>query len=66
MKYIKIFIYVLCFTIYVYSCYMTSVKPNLVIWGYICALDFGVIFIFLVSAFTKHQKKKSENNQEEL
>jgi uncharacterized membrane protein (DUF485 family) len=66
MKYIIIFIYVIYFIVYGYSCHMTSIEPNRVIWGYICTLIFAVLSILSISIFVKYDKKKSENNQEEL
>ena len=50
--------------VYVYSCYMTSVEPNKVFCGYICTGVFVVLFIMLVSFFTKNQQDNSENNKE--
>jgi len=65
MKFVKILIYVILFILYGYSCYMTSAESKHVIWGYICSADFGVLFLILVSAFSKHQKN-NENNSEKL
>ena len=61
MKFVKAIIFFMYLIVYVYSCYMTSVEPTKVIWGYICAGVFAVLFIMLVSVFTKNQK----NNQNE-
>lgn len=47
---------------------MTSADSKHVIWGYICALDFGILFTMSVSFVTEYQKKKvdHENNSENL
>lgn len=68
MKFLKILIYVILFILYGYSCYMTSADSRHLIWGYICALDFGILFTMSVSFITKNQKKKEdhENNSENL
>lgn len=66
MKYIIIYTYIICFIVYGYSCYMISIEPNRVIWGYICTLVFAVLAILSTSIFVKYDRKKSENNQEEL
>ena len=58
MKFLKILIYVILFILYGYSCYMTSADSRHLIWGYICALDFGILFTMSVSFITKNQKRK--------
>jgi hypothetical protein len=60
MKFVKILIYVILFILYAYSCYMTSADSKHVIWGYICAVDFGILFLILVSFFTEYRKKKED------
>lgn len=64
MKFAKAIIFLMYLIVYVYSCYMTSVEPNKVFWGYICTGVFVVLFIMLVSFFTKNQQNNSENNKE--
>ena len=64
MKFVKATIFLMYLIVYVYSCYMTSVEPNKVFWGYICTGVFVVLFIMLVSFFTKNQQNNSENNKE--
>jgi hypothetical protein len=64
MKFVKTTIFLMYLIVYVYSCYMTSVEPNKIFWGYICAGVFGVLFIMLVSILAKNQKKNLENNKE--
>jgi uncharacterized membrane protein len=68
MKFIKILIYVILFILYGYFCYMTSAEPKHVIWGYICAIDFTILFIMSASYIVKYQKKNksNENNSEDL
>jgi uncharacterized membrane protein (DUF485 family) len=65
MKFIKILIYVILFILYGYSCYMTSADSKHVIWGYICAIDFAILFIMSVSYVITYQKK-NKNNSENL
>ena len=49
---------------------MTSVEPDKKIWGYICAVVFGIVFSWATSIFGKNDKKKTEekneNNEENL
>ena len=67
MKFIKILIYVILFTLYGYSCHMTSADSKHVIWGYICAIDFGILFTMSASYLIKYQKKNKNNeNKSEI
>jgi hypothetical protein len=68
MKLIKILIYVILFILYGYSCHMTSADSKHVIWGYICAIDFGILFTISASYVIRYQKKNkdNENNSENL
>ena len=68
MKFLTGLIFVFLIIVYGYAYYMTSVEPEKQIWGYICALDFGILFTMSVSFITKNQKKKEdhENNSENL
>ena len=64
MKFLTGLIFVIYFIVYGYSVHMTSVEPDKKIWGYICTLVFGIVFIWGVSIFVKKQgKNKDENNQ---
>jgi quinol-cytochrome oxidoreductase complex cytochrome b subunit len=64
MRFYRILIIVIYSIVYAYSCYKTIVEPDKTIWGYICALVFGILAILTIPIFIKYQKKKSENNQE--
>ena len=67
MKFYTAFIFLLYFIVYGYSVHMISVEPNNKIWGYICVVVFGIVFTWGISLFIKNDnKKKDENNQEEL
>lgn len=59
MKFLTGVIFVIYVIVYGYSCYMASVEPERQVWGYICAVVFGIVFIWAVSIFTKNQKNKS-------
>ena len=61
MKFTKTLIYVILFILYGYSCYMTSADSKHVIWGYLCAIDFGILFIMSVSFLIQYQKKNKNN-----
>lgn len=60
MKYVKIFICVIYFIVYAYSCHMTKFESESDIWGFICTAIFGVMAVWAVSAYTEHERKKSE------
>jgi hypothetical protein len=47
---------------------MTSADSKHVIWGYICAIDFGILFTMSASYIIKYQKKNknNENKSEDL
>jgi len=64
MKYVKISIFILYLFIYGYSEHMTSVRPNELIWGYICAGVFPFLFLWIVSIVIKISSKNSEKNSE--
>ena len=68
MKFVKILICVTLFTLYGYSCHMISVDSKHLIWGYICAIDFGILFMILALFINRYQKKKEneKNNSEKL
>ena len=63
MKYLKIFICVIYFIVYAYSCNMTKIESESNIWGYICTAIFAMAAFWAVGAYTEHERKKSENNQ---
>lgn len=63
MKYVKIFICIIYFIVYAYSCNMTIVEPDDTIWGYICTAIFAVMAAWAVSTYTENERKKSEDNQ---
>ena len=65
MKLIKILIYVILFILYGYSCYMTSADSKRLIWGYICAIDFGILFTMSVSYVITYQKKNKDNENKQ-
>jgi hypothetical protein len=65
MKFVKILIYVILFILYAYSCYMTSADSKHVIWGYICAVDFGILFTMSVSYVITYQKKNKDNENKQ-
>lgn len=60
MKLVKALIFLMYLIVYSYSCYMTSVEPDKKIWGYICTAVFGILFVMIVSVFTKNQKNNNE------
>ena len=62
MRYLLIFIYIIYIIVYVYSCNKISTNPDETIWGYICTLCFGIIFIFSVNLYLKHEQEKKKNN----
>jgi quinol-cytochrome oxidoreductase complex cytochrome b subunit len=67
MRYVKIFIFIIYFIVYGYSCHKASVTPDENIWGYICTIVFAYLFIFIVKAVIEHdskKKKESENSNE--
>lgn len=65
MKYLTIFIYIIFFIVYGYSCHMTLINPDEIIWGYICAIAFGLISIFSVNIYIKYDKEKRKNNEDQ-
>ena len=58
--------FVIYLIVYIYSCHKTIVEPNKNYWGYICALVFGILFIWTISLVVKNQKKNTENDTENL
>lgn len=64
MKYVKIFIFIIYFIVYGYSCHKTSVEPDEHIWGYICTAVFAILFIFMVKAVIEYDKKKKKESDE--
>ena len=61
MKYVIIFIYVMYFIVYGYSCHMTSTEPENTYWGYICTFIFGFLFTWSISMYTKNQNSNKDN-----
>lgn len=64
MKYVKIFIFIIYFIVYGYSCHKTSVEPDEIIWGYICTAVFGFLFISLAKVVTEYSSKKKKESDE--
>lgn len=44
---------------------MTLINPDEIIWGYICAISFGLISIFSVNIYIKYDKEKRKNNEDQ-
>jgi membrane protein DedA with SNARE-associated domain len=61
MKLLKILIFAICLFIYGYSAYKITIEPNHLIWGYICALIFILLFIGIVTIVVEKIKNKEEN-----
>lgn len=45
-----------------YSCHKTSIEPNNYTWGYICAIVFGILFLWSVSIIVKNQSEDKNIN----
>jgi uncharacterized membrane protein (DUF485 family) len=62
MKVLKAIILLMYLISYVYAVHKTSIEPDKVIWGYMCALIFLILSIMGVSAYVKNVGK--EKNKE--
>lgn len=62
MKVMKAIILLMYLISYVYAVHMTSIEPDKVIWGYMCALIFTILSIIGVNAYMKKSEKKNEDN----
>jgi hypothetical protein len=56
----------MCFIVYGYSAYMTTVEPERNVWGYICVITFAIVAIMGISDFANSSKKNSENTDQNL
>jgi 4-hydroxybenzoate polyprenyltransferase len=66
MKLLKATIYALYIIVYAYAVWMTSLKPEETYWGYMCGGIFAFLFLWTISMVVKNDKKKEENNRENL
>lgn len=47
--------------VYIYSARMAITEPDQLIWGYICAFTFPVIFLLCINTFVNHNNKINQN-----
>lgn len=64
MKVLRILMFTIYFLVYGYSAYKTTVEPDRAVWGWICALVFGILSIMAIKYFTEKSKKDKENKEE--
>jgi hypothetical protein len=66
-KIIKFLIIMMYVVVYAYSARMTTVKPDEIVWGWICTILFGIGAIWLVSNIKdkKDVREEERNSGEE-
>jgi len=58
MKIMRFIIFAIYFIVYAYACNKTSTNPQDLIWGYVCALVFLIVFSWLALIFSDSFEKK--------
>ena len=62
MKILKVLIVIIYAIVYAYSVWMTSIRPEETIWGWICTLVFLISSIYLITIFTKNKTQNDDKD----
>jgi hypothetical protein len=63
MKVLKAIILLMYLICYVYAVHKTSIEPDKVIWGYMCALIFLILSIMGINTYVKIISKEKKDKE---